>query len=217
MRALALPLILLAAPAAAQTFGIPKGCTADLTVQQANCVVEHSYTCTGDPADWYRSVEVHPDGFNFMSVTDAEGQWIETDDSFAGTHETLGAANLDPVSMTDLLMTGVDTFDFETVDQNGVVTRFVGTDKLTGTRVVVDGVELLPAASEMVATDLKGAVLWSMTGSFHIQEDWRLVFGGVSHWTTPTESYSTVHAPMEFILSGEDGFLSSAATYGCAN
>ena len=34
----------------AQTFSLPGGCTAYLTVQMSSCTVSHHFTCDGDPA-----------------------------------------------------------------------------------------------------------------------------------------------------------------------
>jgi hypothetical protein len=51
--ALSLP-VTLARPAAAQTFAVPQGCDAYLTVQKRGCTVTHHFTCTADPAGHQR-------------------------------------------------------------------------------------------------------------------------------------------------------------------
>jgi len=216
MRALALAMILMAAPAAAEpALGLPQGCAAFLTVQTAQCSVVHKFICAQDPANWRRAVEIDASGYDFLTVTDTEGQWLEIGDSYAGTYETMAGGTADPPSLTELMATGADTYDFEIVDQNGNVTRHVGQDKLSRQSMTVDGTTLLAAATEMTASDINGTGLWSVTATFHIDAARRLILGGVSHWIMPDEAYTTDTTPMALILPGEPGFLSTTAQFGC--
>jgi hypothetical protein len=211
----ALILALLPLPALAQQVGLPKGCTAFLTVQAAGCTVEHYFTCAGDPPGTRHRLEVYPDGFDFLSTTDAEGQWIETVDSYAGTTSRLEPNPADPGRWSDLLDDGVDTFDFQTIADDGTATRFVGTDKMTGRIVTIAGRDLSELVSEMRAEDDAGNVLWSMTVTGYADTVERISFGGVVNWVLPDDAYSIDDSPVSFHAPGEDGFLSALPLYGC--
>jgi hypothetical protein len=217
MRALALLLSLAPLPLAAQTFGLPPGCTAFLTVQTANCTVEHFFTCADDPDGYLRRIELYADGFDFLTTSDAEGQWIESIDAFTGTQDRLEPAPADPGLWSELLDDGVDSYDFRTIGADGTATRFVGTDKLTGAVVVIGGRELTEMVTEMRAEDPTGATLWSMTSTTYIDAQQRLSFGGIVNWIVPAGSPPTDDTPMAFAGPGEDGFLSAVPQYGCTD
>ena len=136
--------VLLSAPAMAQTLGLPGNCTAYLTVQMTECKVTHYVTCAGDPAGQQYAVDLYPGDGDFISTLDAEAQWILSADGYDGRLETLGPDPVDPASLTELIGTGADSYDFTTVLADGTVTRFVGKEALTG-RVNIDGMELLEA------------------------------------------------------------------------
>ena len=130
-------LILMAAPAAAsEAFIPPVGCEGVVTVQSRGCEVDNIYTCSADaPGDSWR-VSVDLEGPKFIGRIDAETQWMESIDLFPTRREVIEQPAADPASLSELLATGTDAFDFNMRSDGGAVTRVVGFDQLTGEEVV---------------------------------------------------------------------------------
>ena len=59
------------AMAQTETFALPAGCTAFLTVQSKACSVEHHFTCEGDPAGHQRRVALNEEGMTYLGTIDA--------------------------------------------------------------------------------------------------------------------------------------------------
>jgi hypothetical protein len=216
MRA-ALALVMLAPPVFADTgtLALPGACRAYLTTQHADCVVAHYVTCQGDPAGQQTIVELYPDWGDFVTVVDANFQWLVSVDQLNGTVETLGPEIADPGTLSELIDDGSDTYDFTTTAGDGTVTRYVGNEVLTGQTVTIDGVTLEEAQNEMEARDAAGNRLWWSTGTEYISRDWRLYFSGSGMTSSPTESWPTDGTVVDFVFPGEPGFLSTQAVAGC--
>ncbi|MBE0412753.1 hypothetical protein [Yoonia sp.] len=213
---LALALVCLAAPASGQSlFALPEGCNAYLTVQSASCQVEHYFTCQGDPAGHQRRVSIDDGGVSYVGEIDAETQWINSVHLRAGHSERLAPDATDPASISDLIATGVDTYDFETLSDEIGTTRYVGQDSLTGRQVIIDGVTLDETAYQITAYDGAGDVLWESQGNEFISRDWRMFLSGTSTVTTPNGTFETDDRPVEFIFPGDPGFLSAQPKHGC--
>lgn len=221
MRLLTLALVTLAAPATAQstpeaqTFSLPAGCTAYLTVQSKECTVSHHFTCTNYAPGVQGRIDLDTLGATYIGTIDAETQWLNSFSPAMGSTETLepGAAN--PASFTDLITTGRNDFDFSTRnDQTGLV-RFVGSDQLTGETVTIDGVTLEQTAFQIVASAEDGTELWRTTGHEFINRDWRMFMSGTNETVAPGGSFKSDGSPVEFILPGEPGFLSPNPKFGC--
>jgi len=216
MKKLSFALILLAAPATAQTVSLPGNCTAYLTVQSQGCIVEHYMTCTGDPEGFRHWLEIFADGYDGINTIDNDAQWILGNDTFAGGYEVLGAVFADPLSISNMIETGQDALDFTLEHSNGAVTRFVGLDRMTGATTIIDGITLLNAEYTLEAFDSAGTLLWRGEGFEYVSPGWRLYFGSATTWHVPgEESYDVTSAPVEFIMPGEPGFLSTTALYDC--
>lgn len=217
MRALALLPVLFAAPAAAQeTFALPQGCEAYVTIQKRSCTVTHLFTCDGDPAGWRRRVDFDEQGLIYAGAIDAEAQWMESWSPRAGSTETLVPGAADPASFSDLLAGGIDTFDFATLETpGGFVTVFRGQDRLTGEQVVIDGVTLERTEFAVTAHDEAGAELWRTFGSEYIHRDWRSFIAGTRTTVTPEGTWDDDSTPVAFIFPGEAGFLSSTPRHDC--
>lgn len=216
MKTLPFILIILAAPAAAQTISLPANCSAFLTVQSQSCSVAHHFTCAGDPEGYRHRVEFYGDGYDFVSTIDADGQWMASNDVYGGGYEVLGAVVTDPLSVSGLIETGRDTMDFTQEHSNGAVTRYVGDESMTGATTVIDGITLLDAAYELAAFDATGAEIWRSTGTEFISPGWRLYFSEVTTWFEAGYDPNVVPgAPVDFIRPGEPGFLSTVPLYDC--
>ena len=98
-----------AAPALAGTWAAPAGCEVFMTVQSKACRVSHYYRCEGDaPGEQWR-VDIDQEGPFFYSKIDHDAQWIE---SYDPIKQTLDPSPSDPASFSELLASGVDTWDF---------------------------------------------------------------------------------------------------------
>ena len=221
MRTALLLSLLVATPAFAGTFSAPESCTAHLTVQSRGCTVSHFYTCEKDPKGNQWRADFGFDGQFYLSMIDRETQWIESfdiDSSGANppAREALDADPKDPASLSELVTTGKDSFDFNLTKDSGEQTRVVGFDKLTGDTAVIDGVTLRQTEYEYTQTDLAGSILRHSKGREYISEDFRSFFSGHSEWQGEDGSWITIEgAPISFILPGEPGFGATAPLFEC--
>ena len=213
----ALPLcLLLAAPVAAQeTFTLPQGCDAYLTVQKRDCTVTHHFTCEGDPEGHQSRVDLTEEGLVYAGTIDAETQWISSFHAYTGHSEVLEQSPVDPANMTELMRTGTDTYDFRTLSDERGITRYAGQDRLTGEVVVIDGVALHRTEFQITAYAPGGTPLWSSEGREFISEDFRMFLSGQSIVTAGGESWESDGTPVEFVFPDEPGFLSAAPKHGC--
>lgn len=207
-------LALLPVGVSAQTFTLPAGCEAFVTVQSKDCNVSHHFICEGDPDGHQRRADLDENELVYVGRIDSEAQWIESFHLRSGHSERLGAAS-DPASFTGLLADNRDTWDFVTESDEIGPTRYVGEDRLTGEEVVIDGVTLMRTEYEIVAEDGAGNEIWRATGREFASRDWRMFLSGESSYVTTNDTFETDGSPMEFIFPGETGFLSVNPKYGC--
>lgn len=217
MRAAAMILCLAAMPVGAQTFSLPAGCEAYVTLQQRSCLVTHNFRCAGDPEGHQQRVDITDQGPIFVSRTDAEGRWIESYGVLNGRRSRLGEET-DPASLTELVTEGRDDFDFFTTDTSGQRTRYVGHDGVTGAPVTIDGVTLLPTEFVMRVEDASGTLLWETVGEEFVHPEWRTFVSGRREVRSADGSVSRLdNTPVEFVFPGEPGFLTSEPKYGCGD
>lgn len=221
MRTVLLPLLFLATPAFAGTFSAPEGCTMHLTVQSRGCTVSHFYTCEKDAKGDQWRADFGFEGQFYLSRIDSETQWIESFDIDATgaqppARESLDANPKDPASLSELVETGLDSFDFNLTKDSGERTHVVGFDKLTGKTAKIDGVTLKQTEYEYTQTDADGKVLRHSKGREYISEDFRSFFSGQSDWQGEDGTWVTIEgAPITFILPGEPGFSSTKPIFEC--
>ncbi len=217
MKRLALILATFTATPALAEFPVPDGCSAYMSVQQRSCLVTHYYTCDADPKGHQWRADVGVDGPFFLSQIDFETQWVLSLDLGAGTRETLVSNPADPASFTELSTTGLDTFDFTIVADNGDETRVVGFDRMTGKEVMIDGVALQEVENQVTLTDAKtGEMKWSAVGQEYISLEHRLFLSGIGTYTLPDGAESSSDdRPIEFSFPGDPGFLADGPIYDC--
>jgi len=204
-----------AAPALAGTFVVPKGCTAYVTVQHADCEVAQHYTCEGDAKGDRWSVYMGEDGPFYLSRIDRETRWMESFDLITGDADRLGE-EVHPASFSDLLKTGRNDYDFTTVSRAGEVRRFRGYDRLTGEKVTIDGVALERTDFELTSYAADGALLNRRTGTQLVSRDWREFFADEEDFENADgEKQHTKSTPVTFAMPGEKGFLSDKPQFGC--
>lgn len=209
---------LVAAPVAAQTvetFELPAGCNAYLTIQTEACSVDHIFTCEGDAEGFQRRVSIGEDGVTYIGQIDSETQWIESVHLFSGHREQLSDSVTDPASFSELVESGIDTYDFTTESEEIGQTRYVGQDSLTGRQITIDGVTLDETQYNITAYDAEGEVKWSSEGNEYISQRFRMFLAGSSTITTENGTFDNNDNPVEFIFEGEPGFLSANPKHGC--
>jgi len=197
------------------TFSLPAGCDAFLTVQTESCQVGHHFTCQGDPEGHQRRVTLDEQGMTYVGEIDGETQWISSFHVLSGHRERLESNPVEPASLSDLIETGVDDFDFRTLSDEIGTTRYVGQDTLTGRQITIDGVTLAETTYDITAFDDAGNEIWSAQGREFISRNWRMFLSGTGTVTTPEGQYERSNKPVEFIYPGEPGFLSSSPKHGC--
>ncbi len=216
MRQLIALVAFMPAPAHAETpFSLPAGCTAYLTVQDSSCLVEHHFRCDGDLEGTQRRVSLDEEGMTYMGQIDAETQWLESYHSRGGHTEKLESNPADRASLSELMATNADDYDFRTLSSEIGTTRYVGRDTLTGKQVVIDGVTLDETTFDLTAYAADGSFAWRTQGREFINREWRMFLSGTSTVTTPTDTFERDSTPVEFIFPDEAGFLSSKPKHGC--
>lgn len=171
-----LPLAVPAAvtPAEAAGFRPPEGCTLEMTVQSRGCTVTQHYRCQGgNPGDQWRVI-YDSNGPSYTGLIDNETRWMQSLDNQSGITDTLDeAASADNASLTNLLETGRDDFDFVTDSNTGERLRHIGHDELTGETVTIDGVELLVTRFDLVTSDMNGLELIRRSGQQYVSREQR--------------------------------------------
>jgi hypothetical protein len=202
-----------AAPALAGNWTVPEGCEAFMTVQSKACRVSHYYKCSADaPGDQWR-VDMDQEGPFFYSRIDHEAQWVE---SYDPVKQVLDPAPTDPASFSELLSSGIDTWDFTVSKADGSGNRAAGYDRLTGQSVVIDGITLRQTEVEFTEYDLSGNVTRRSRGTEYLHPDWRMFFAGPGETDLGDGTWRAIDgSPVEFIFPGEEGFLASQPKYDC--
>ena len=205
----------LAGAAAAGTFAAPQGCTPFMTVQMHGCVVSHHFRCAGDaPGDQWETL-YDSDGPFFTTKVDSEFQWIDSYQSGPPDRIWLEEPARDPASFSNLIATGEDSYDFSTMNDLGQRLSYRGFDRLTGERVVIDGVTLEATQFELTESDEAGTVLTRRSGRQYINRDWRLFFSGVEMTETDEGRLPSDNTPVQFVMPGEEGYLSTVPLFDC--
>ncbi len=215
IKALWIPLSLLAAPAFAGTFTPPEGCTLNMTVQSHGCYLSNHFTCSADaPGDKWRA-DFDQEGMFYMSRIDNETQWVESRELFPTVIQTLDPNPKDPANFTSLLATGRDDFDFSLTKDNGEHSNIKGYDKMLGIKVIIDGIEFEETEFSYQETDDEGTVLRQSKGREYVHAEWRNFFSGPSEWFDGTNWLPMDGSPVKFLLPGDKGFGATQPIFDC--
>ncbi|HHY01410.1 MAG TPA: hypothetical protein GX686_00865 [Paracoccus sp.] len=213
---LAAAAVLLPAPAALSAeFRPPAGCTLELTVQQRSCTVAQHYRCETDAPGDQHVVYFTQQGAVYHSRIDAETRWMESTDLVNGITDRLVPEARDHASLSGLLRTGRDDFDFWTLSDSGERLRHIGHDELTG-RVEIDGEQLDTTRFQLRSFAETGELLIERSGTQFVSREFGRFFGGVersSDWQGQT--VDSDDSPMRFVRPKERGFGSTRPEYDC--
>lgn len=214
MRRLAALLVLAAGPALAVTeFQPPQGCEGVLTVQAKTCLVSLVWQCGHDaPGEQWVAMFTGMGPFQVRKI-DRDFQWLET--YYTDRTERMEADPKDPASLTELISTGHDTYDFVvTTDDGAPPERVVGFDRLTGERVEIDGEPLLRTEFAYQSVTPDGELIYAGAGAQFVSERHHLFFLGTS-WDQAAPEDVFDATPVEFIYPGEAGFFEAVPRYDC--
>ena len=209
--AMALP-VSAVAQADGSRFYPPAGCTAQLTIQSRSCQVDNIWTCDAHPGHSWR-MEFQVNGPTFVSRIDAETQWIESFDLFPTSRRELALPADDPASLTELLATGIDSYDFTLRTPSGPV-RVVGFDRLTGEEVVIDDEPLLVTQFSARHETTSGTTL-ELEGTEYVSVRHRRFIAGSYSGTSQAGPFEDDQTPVDFIYPGEPGFFTKTPLYDC--
>lgn len=202
----------------ARTWSAPESCEMFMTVQAKGCRVSNYYTCTTDqPGDQWRA-DFDQEGLFFRSRINSETEWVESiSQGESGTTVQLLAPNpADRASFSELLSTGIDTFEFSLHRDNGFDTNVTGFDRLTGRSMTIDGVVLEETEFEAVETDASGNQVGRSRGNEFISRDMRMFFSGPGQTDLGDGQWLPIDGgPIDFIFPGEPGFASTRPLYDC--
>ncbi|MBT0957599.1 hypothetical protein IV417_09385 [Alphaproteobacteria bacterium KMM 3653] len=207
-----------AAPALAQSSLPPKGCEAFLTVQQRSCTVSHFWRCEGAPEGTTWEAVYDEDGPSSVHTYDRDFQWLDGYFFDSGISERLYEPGPDPISMSELLGTGRDTYDFSMVElsEDGQqITRTKGTDEFIGRLETIDGVTLRMVYVDSETFNEEGEVIFSSHGFQYVWPEERLFFLGTDTSNNGEEAWESDSTPVDFIFPGEKNFDRLRPVYDC--
>lgn len=211
---IAIVLLCVASPVAAQQFSMPSGCEAYVTIQSTSCSVSHYFRCTEDSNGEQRRATMDEEGMSYIGRISNSAEWLESFHLRSGHTERLMSA-VDPMDVGELIANGVDTWDFTTDSAEIGVRRYEGMDRLTGESVEIDGISLLGTEYALTAYDGAGNVEWRSEGREFVSAEWRMFIGGESSYITTDDRFDSDNTPIEFIFPDEAGFLSVNPKFGC--
>jgi hypothetical protein len=214
--AFALASLMTSLPVLAGTFTPPEGCEAFMTVQSRGCRVSNHFRCTANaPGDQWRA-DFDQEGLFFQSRINSEAEWVESLEFNPATRQTLDPGAPDAASFSNLLNSGLDTYEFGLSTDTGERTRVNGYDRLTGRSVTIDGVTLQETEFDYTETDLDGNLLRQANGNEYIHPEWRMFFSGPSEWNGGDGQFLPLDgSPMQFIFPGEAGFAVTQPIFDC--
>lgn len=216
MIALAIGIVAMPLPGHAGNFAPPTGCRLEYTVQNRGCSVGQHYRCEADPQGDQRSAYFGRQGLTHLSRIDSETRWIESSDPRTGIEDRLVDEAENHASLSNLLATGRDDFDFWTESNTGERLRHVGHDELTGKAVTIDGVDLEETRFRLTTYSATGEVLIEREGQQFVNRTYRRFFGGIEtqrDWTG--QNLQTNDSPVTFSFPGEAGFGSTTPQFDC--
>ncbi|WP_417207580.1 hypothetical protein [Antarctobacter sp.] len=216
-----LPVLLtLASAAAAQVqgglFTPPEGCETYMTVQSRSCSVTNHFICPQiDPEHRFRA-DFGEAGPYFYSHIDGDAQWIASGPPEAPTRTRTVTPMTDPGSVSELIETGVDSFDFYQQDDEEGRTRVSGYDRIVG-EVEIDGEPLYRTEFEMTRRDEDGRVIEHVRGKEYVSALHKRFFAGFATDVTADERETNARdrSPVDFIYPDEPGFRGTYPRYDC--
>lgn len=218
-RALHIIAIASAAPAFAADFTAPIGCETVLTIQNRGCTASLVWRCEPEANGTLWEANFSAEGLSSIVSYDANYQWLDAAYTWDSSREEFAPPASDPISLENLLVTGVDTYDFTmrraTPDRSYDI-RVTGADMLTGDKVTIDGFEMDEVKTRLEIIDDTGATEYASQGIQYFSRELGLFFLGpeqVFEEDGTANEYDD--SPVDIILPGEPGFGGTKPLYDC--
>ncbi|MBN7786455.1 hypothetical protein JYP51_16125 [Ponticoccus gilvus] len=204
------------APAlAGALFEPPAGCAVYLTTQNRGCRVVNHYSCPAVHPDHRWSHRFVPGSGAWVSRIDGDAQWVESGPEAEPDWMRTQWPVEDSGSVSELIETGVDAYDFIQRSRSGITERVSGFDKVIG-EVVVDGEPLLRTQFEATYRDVNGSVTRQVRGEEYVSAKHGRFFGDrLIEMRDGREIARHSRGPVEFVYPGEEGFRSLDPQYDC--
>lgn len=208
-----------ATPAAAADFTAPVGCETILTIQSRGCSVSLLWRCDADAhgALWEASFRL--EGLGSVVSYDRNYQWLDAAYAWDQSREEFAPPATDPISLENLLNTGVDTYDFtmhRATPSRSYDIRVTGADMLTGETVTIDGFPLDEVRTRLEIIDDAGEIEYASQGIQYYSRELGLFFLGPEQVLDDDGTPSRYDdSPVDIILPGEPGFGSTKPLYDC--
>lgn len=197
----------------------PEGCAVFLTVQSKACRVSNYYRCESDQKGDQWRADFDQEGLFFRSRINAEAEWVESIEGNGfgpEVHQYLDPDPADRASFTELLETGIDTFDFTLARSDGGHSRVTGYDRLTGQMMTIDGVQLEQTEFEFTEIDDYGNTLRRANGNEYISRDMRTFFSGAEQVDLGNGEWLPLDGtPLRFFFPGQKGFAAKQPLFDC--
>ena len=134
----------------------------------------------------------------------------------SGITDKLVEGAADEASLSTLLATGRDDFDFDTRANDGVVLNQKGFDVLTGETVQIDGQQLERTEFQLTTTGPDGNLISERRGTQFISRKFGRFFGGIESRTDASgEQTKTNDSPVLFAFPGDKGFGDTTPQFDC--
>lgn len=215
----ALGALALVLPAFAGAFSPPEGCESFLTVQNRSCSVTLQWRCSpGDESDFW-SATFSSEGLESIVRYSADYQWLDAVYMWDSSREEFVPPADDPISLTRLIDSGLDSFDFtmhRSQSDRSYDVRVVGADMLTGETVKIDGYSLDVVRTRVEITAEDGAVEYKSEGTQYLSRALGQFFLGTERvFGTDGSVAEFDDAPVDIIEPGEPGFGATEPLYEC--
>jgi hypothetical protein len=193
----------------------PPGCVGFLTVQSRQCEMANYYRCNAINPDHRWRALFNAEGLIYIGRLASEGAWIELIDLVEDTKETITVDSPDIPSFTTLIEAGADQYVYYLVDNSGSKSRLVGTDRLTGKSIVIDGIRLDEVDFRFEEYTLDNDLIENGFGQQFIVPEWKMFFSGLEYWGEGADAEPVDNTPVQFIFPGEKGFFSTRPLFDC--
>ncbi|WP_085526383.1 hypothetical protein [Maritimibacter sp. HL-12] len=206
-------------PAIAGAFTPPEGCTSFLTVQNRSCSVTLQWRCSPEENSDFWSATFSSEGLESIVRYTDDYQWLDAVYMWDSSREEFAPPAADPISLTRLLDTGRDTFDFtmhRSQPDRSYDVRVVGADTLTGETVEIDGYSLDVVRTRVEITAEDGTVEYKSEGAQYLSRPLGQFFLGTERvFGTDGSVAEFDDAPVDIIEPGEPGFGATEPLYEC--
>ncbi|MBM7069123.1 hypothetical protein [Actibacterium sp. 188UL27-1] len=206
-------------PLSAQSATPPPGCEAFLTIQYKGCLASIYWRCSAAPDGITWEATYGEDGPISVSTYNDEFQWLDTFFFFDGSRQRIADEGPKPASLSELLETGENVYDFTTaeVGPDGMErTQYAGIDRLTGDTKTVSGEELLITEFATVARDPEtGEIRHTTEGNQYVLAEERLFLLGTDSWSENGVTEESDYSPVEILRPGDKTFGKTKPRYEC--